>query len=67
MRAIYDNFGEDEELAVSIHNAVISSKQDGFRNNAIKSNRIKRALSSILSDDDAIDKAFQLIVEQEEY
>lgn len=67
MRAIYDNFGEDEELAVSIHNAVISSKQDGFRNNAVKSNRIKRALSSILSDDDAIDKAFQLIVEQEEY
>lgn len=67
LRAIYDNFGEDEELAVAIHSTVISVKQDGFRTNVVKSNQIKRALFKVLNDENEVERLFQLIVEQEEY
>ena len=41
MRALYDNCGEDEQLAISLHNAVMHSKMDGFRNNPTKEKRKK--------------------------
>ncbi len=67
MRAIYDNCGENEELAVQIHKAVLSSKMDSFRNNPVKENKIKRALYKILQDDEAVENLYKIIVEQEEY
>ena len=67
MRALYDNCGEDEQLAINLHNAVMHSKMDGFRNNPTKENRIKRALYQILKDDEAVATLYKIIVEQEEY
>ncbi len=67
MRAIYDNCGENEELAVQIHKAVLSSKMDSFRNNPVKENKIKRALYKILQDDESVENLYKIIVEQEEY
>lgn len=67
LRAFYDNFGEDEKLAIRLHKAVLSVKMDGFRNNPVKENRIKRALFQILNDDDMVERAYKIIVEQEEY
>ena len=67
MRALYDNCGEDEQLAINLHNAVMHSKMDGFRNNPTKENRIKRALYQILKDDVAVETLYKIIVEQEEY
>ena len=67
MRAFYDNYGEDEELALRLHKAVMTSKMDGFRNNPTKENRIKRALYQIVKDDDAVERLFKIVVEQEEY
>jgi len=67
MRAFYDNCGEDEQLALRLHKAVMTSKMDGFRNNPTKENRIKRALYQILKDDDAVERLYKIVVEQEEY
>ncbi len=67
MRAIYDNCGEDETLAVSLHNAVLSVKQDGFRNNPVKENKIKRELYRILNNESEVERLYKIIVEQEEY
>ena len=67
MRSLYDNCGEDENLAVSLHNAIISVKQDGFRNNPAKENKIKRELYKILNDDDEVERVYKIVVEQEEY
>ena len=64
---MYDNCGEDEQLAINLHNAVMRSKMDGFRNNPTKENRIKRALYQILKDDVAVETLYKIIVEQEEY
>ena len=67
MRAFYDNCGEDEQLAIRLHKAVMSSKMDGFRNNPTKENRIKRELYKVLKNEDAVERLFKIVVEQEEY
>lgn len=67
LQAIYDNVGEDEALALKIHKAVLKSKMNGFRGDAIKENRIKRELSRILKDDAEVERIFAIIKKQEEY
>lgn len=67
MRAFYDNCGEDEKLAIRLHNAVLKAKMDGFRNNPSKGNRIKYAFLQILQDEEEVERLFKIVVEQEEY
>lgn len=67
MRAFYDNCGEDEQLAIRLHKAVMSSKMDGFRNNPTKENRIKRELYKVLKNEDTVERLYKIVVEQEEY
>ena len=67
LRALYDNCGEDEELALRLDQAIRSKKQDGFRNNPVKGNKIKQELYKVLGDEDEVERVFKLAVEQEEY
>lgn len=67
MRAFYDNCGENEQLTIRLHKAVMTSKMDGFRNNPTKENRIKRELYKILKDEDMVERLYKIVVEQEEY
>ncbi|MBU5473358.1 type I restriction endonuclease subunit R [Roseburia sp. MSJ-14] len=67
LRSLYDNCGEDEELALKLDKAIRSKKQDGFRYNPVKENRIKRELYKVLGDEDEVDRIYMLVVEQEEY
>ena len=67
LRALYDNTGCDADLAVELHEAVLRTRMDGFRNNPVKENRIKRELSKILKNKDEVERIFKIIVEQEEY
>ena len=67
MRSFYDNCGEDEQLAIQLHKAVLPSKMDGFRNNPTKENRIKRALYQVLKNDETVERIYKIVVEQEEY
>lgn len=66
-RAIYDNCGGDEKLTNRIYDAVISSMQADFRNSPVKINKIKRALSEILQNDDEVDRIYELISKQSEF
>jgi type I restriction enzyme R subunit len=67
LRMFYDNCGEDEELAHKLDIAVHENKQDGFRTNQVKQNRIKRALSRIIDDVNEVERLFKLVMTQEEY
>jgi type I restriction enzyme R subunit len=67
LRMFYDNCGKDEELALKLDHAVRESKQDGFRTNPVKQNKIKRALSYIISDGNEVNRLLKLIMTQEEY
>ena len=67
LRALFDNCGEDEGLALKIHKAVIKSKQDGFRHNLMKERRIKQELFKVLQDIDEVERVYSIVKEQEEY
>lgn len=67
LRALFDNCGEDEAFALKLHKAIMKAKQDGFRTNPAKGNRIKQALYNIVNDDDEVERIYRIIVEQEEY
>lgn len=67
LRALYDNCGEDEQLALKLHKTIVKARQDGFRNNPVKANKIKRALYLLLNDDSEVERIYQIVVEQEEY
>ena len=67
LRALYDNCGEDEVTALKLHKAIVKARLDGFRNNPVKANKIKRALYQLLNDDNEVERIYQIVVEQEEY
>ena len=67
LRALYDNCEEDEVMALKLHRAIVKARLDGFRNNPVKANKIKRALYQLLNDDSEVERIYQIVVEQEEY
>lgn len=67
LRALYDNCGENEELAIRLDKAIRARKQDDFRNNPVKENRIKQELYKVLGDEDEVERIYKLAVEQGEY
>ena len=67
LRALYDNNGCDESRAVALHEAVLRSKMDRFRNDPVKERRIKRELYKVLNDKDEVERVFTIIKNQEEY
>ena len=67
LRSLYDNCGENEQMALQLHKAVMKAKMDGFRGDLIKSRKVKQALFGILKDEDEVERVYNIVVEQEEY
>lgn len=75
LRSLYDNCGEDAELALKLDEAVIASKEIGFRDDLVKQRRIQRAiyqaLEEYVGDTEARKKkvleVYALVAEQKEY
>lgn len=75
--ALYDNFGENEEYAVALHNAVLNSKQDHFRGNLIKERQLKGGIYKIVrqfkpemekeQQMNEVEKIYAVVKEQDEY
>ncbi|QOW61024.1 type I restriction endonuclease subunit R [Treponema pedis] len=66
-RAFYDNFGNDEQLAVALDTAIRESKEADFRYNKVKEKKIKRAIYNIIADKNKVDDIYNLAVQQPEY
>ncbi len=66
-RALYDNLGQDEELAILMDEAVKYNKQADFRGNRLKERKIKIAIKHILPEGFEIDEIFEIIKNQNEY
>ena len=47
-KALYDNLGRDETLALAVDEAIRSSRQDGWRDNPMKTKRVRNAIRSVL-------------------
>ncbi|MDR2926032.1 MAG: type I restriction endonuclease subunit R [Azoarcus sp.] len=67
LRALFDNCGEDEDLALALDKAVRENKEDDFRHNEVKERRIKQALLAILKDKNEVERVYSIVVTQGEY
>jgi len=66
-RALYNNLGKDEDLAMQIDKVVKAEKRDDWRGNLPKEREIKQALFEVLKDVDKVEEIFTIIREQREY
>lgn len=65
-RALYDNLGKNEELALAIDNEIRSTKKDGWRGNKIKEREVKFIIKKHLPDDE-VNRVFEIVKNQSEY
>ncbi len=65
-QALYDNLGEDEAIALAVHEAVISTKQDGWTYNPIKTRMVRIAIKKVIPDE-KLEEALELVKRQQEY
>ena len=54
-------------MSLRLHQAVLQARLDGFRNNPVKENKIKKALYQVLKNEDEVERLYTIVVEQEEY
>ena len=47
-KALYDNLGQDAALALAVDAAVLDSRQDDWRGNAMKIKRVRLAIKQVL-------------------
>ena len=66
-RALYDNLGQDEELAVALDAEICHTKKDAWRGNIIKERQVKYAIKKYVDDDEEVKRVFELVEKQSEY
>ena len=71
-RALYDNLGRNEAMAIELDNKIMTTKKDGWRDNIQKSKAVKNAITEVLksyeiTDDNEIHRIFDLVKNQREY
>ena len=66
-RALYNNLGKNEKLAVLVDAAVYSSRCADWRGNIPAENLIKQSIYEVLKDKSEVERIFQIIKQQNEY
>jgi type I restriction enzyme, R subunit len=67
-RALYDNLGKHEELAVRVDTAIRGIKKDGWRGNRFKEREVRGAIKSVLGDNaELVNTIFAIAEKQREY
>jgi type I restriction enzyme R subunit len=66
-RALYNNTGKNEALAIKLDSTVKKVKKADWRGNTPKENEIKQALNEILNDQTEVERLFAIIKQQSEY
>ncbi|MFL6335897.1 MAG: type I restriction endonuclease subunit R [Pyrinomonadaceae bacterium] len=67
-RALFDNLGMDEALALAVDAAVRTSRQDDWRGNPFKIKKLKLAVKAALRNDEALtEQITELVKNQYEY
>jgi len=66
-RALYNNLGKNEELAVLVDGAVKASLYPDWEGNPPAQNIIKGAIFQVLKNKSEVERIFQIIKEQNEY
>ncbi len=70
MRALYDNLPKkltDPSFIITLHKKIIAIKPDKWLGNRAKEKVILRGINSLVSDDNEVDKIFEIVKKQREY
>jgi type I restriction enzyme, R subunit len=66
-RALYNNLGQDPDLALRVDAAVRGRRLEGWRGVQAREQGIKAALYDVLQDENEVERIFLIIVAQREY
>ncbi len=66
-RALYDNLGKDEQLAIKVDAAIQRTKKDGWRGSRIKEREVRYAIRDVLPDETLTNQIFEIVKNQDEY
>lgn len=66
-RALYNNLGKDEAIALSVDNAVMRVKRADWKGNPQKENEIKAEMLKILKEKPEVERIFSIIKQQNDY
>jgi len=66
-RALYDNLGQNEPVAVALDDDIRATKKDGWRGNKIKEREVRYIIRRHVSDDAEAERIFELVKNQSEY
>ena len=68
-RALYNNLGQNEDLAVSIHRKIMTTRKDGFRSSEAKIREVKSAIYAALiefgiNDVEEVERIYKIVEAQ---
>jgi type I restriction enzyme R subunit len=66
-RALYDNLGNDEGLAIALDTVIRSTKKADWRGDLVKEREIKYVIYETVDDEDEVEPIFELVKNQREY
>ena len=66
-RALYDNLGKNEQLAIALDAKIQQTKKDGWRGNRIKEREVRYAILEVLKDETLTNEILELVKNQDEY
>jgi type I restriction enzyme R subunit len=66
-RALYDNLGNDEALALALDGAIRATKKDGWRGNTMKEREVLYVIHQLVGDEAEVERIFELVKNQREY
>jgi type I restriction enzyme R subunit len=66
-RALYDNLGKDESLALEIDAAIHATREDEWRGHRIKERAVRYAIQKFIPDEAEAERIFELVKNQREY
>jgi type I restriction enzyme R subunit len=66
-RALYNNLGRDEGLALAVDAAIMGSRQDGWKTSDMKLKKVRNAIRAVLNDDDLTKQILELAKHQSDY
>lgn len=69
LRALYDNLGQDVNIALAVNEAVLDSREADWRGHFQKEKRIKNAIKGVVPEikEEALKSIIELIKEQNDY
>ena len=66
-RALYDNLGNNAQLAITLDTAIRQTKKDAWRGNRIKEREVRYTIRKHVQDQAEADRVFDLVKNQSEY